>query len=257
MLNNMMPYAVLDIETIRDFDLPAGAEPEFKPRANTKDPAKIEAQRQKFELGLDKTMALDPFFCHIVGVGGLVVRGGEREEFWFENTTGEWDDRVHLLEGAWDFVRRQFDAKRPLVTFNGYHFDLPAMNWQAAKHNVAVPFQLSEMWTRRGTATHYDLMQILAMWNPKNWYSLGFWLNYYGLGEKLGGLDGSQVLPMWREGRYEELRQYCLQDCHMTANLFERIAPWVASGPGRQIEPLPMISWAVGSIDAALDAVNA
>ena len=44
-------------------------------------------------------------------------------------------------------------------------------------------------------------------------------------------MDGSKVYPMFQEGKIAEILEYCKQDVLATAQLFERVAPWIYREP--------------------------
>jgi hypothetical protein len=89
-------------------------------------------------------------------------------------------------------------------------------------------------------------MQVLGGRNPfsgkPEFKSLNFYLNRFGIGSKSKGLvatdpeavdDGSMVYPAWRDGRMDDIVNYCRQDVLQTAELFKRIAPWVIRKEGK------------------------
>jgi predicted PolB exonuclease-like 3'-5' exonuclease len=72
---------------------------------------------------------------------------------------------------------------------------------------------------------HLDLFQLLTA-HKYDFKSLRYFLMLYGVGGKINGIDGSLVYPMWKEGMYKEIQEYCEHDVLQTAALFRRVAPW-------------------------------
>jgi predicted PolB exonuclease-like 3'-5' exonuclease len=68
---------------------------------------------------------------------------------------------------------------------------------------------------------HLDLMDLLAMYQPKNNAPLDAMAKLCGFPGKLG-MDGSQVYPAFLEGKIEEIRRYCETDVMNTYLLYCR-----------------------------------
>lgn len=108
-----------------------------------------------------------------------------------------------------------------LVSWNGGGFDLPVLHYRGLRHGV----EASKYWDvgeddreykwnnyiSRYHMRHLDLMDLLAMYSPKNNAPLDALAKLCGFPGKLG-MDGSQVYPQYVEGRLEEIRRYCETD---------------------------------------------
>ena len=68
---------------------------------------------------------------------------------------------------------------------------------------------------------HLDLMDLLAMYQPKNNAPLDAMAKLCGFPGKLG-MDGSKVYEAFQAGRLEEIRQYCETDVMNTYLLYCR-----------------------------------
>jgi predicted PolB exonuclease-like 3'-5' exonuclease len=68
---------------------------------------------------------------------------------------------------------------------------------------------------------HLDLMDLLAMYQPRANAPLDELAKLMGLPGKLG-MDGSQVWQAWQEGRVAEIRDYCETDVVNTYLVFLR-----------------------------------
>ena len=117
------------------------------------------------------------------------------------------------------------------MSFNGNGFDLPALLHRAMHLNIPMSRRIYNELTRRySTKSHIDLMQVLADWDRQKWESLDFYLKSFGLGGKTG--DGGQVYGMWKDGKIDEIEEYCMNDVLSTAKLFARIESWIVESVG-------------------------
>jgi hypothetical protein len=235
----MIDYCVIDIETIPWRNCPEACRPVFDPGSvklgNLKDPAKVAEKinqaREDFQASMDKTMSVDPDLCEICCIVGY-------------DSSGEWlvpnsDDmnlvafEYSMLHETWWWLSEKLARGIPLVTFNGLGFDLPIMLRRSMIIDVDVHPDLVAKLTmpRQANQTHFDIMQLLSRRNPFSGKvevrRLAHYLSLFNIGAKTEGMDGSQVFPAWKEGRFHEIVEYCKQDVSMTAALWERISPWM------------------------------
>jgi uncharacterized protein (TIGR02996 family) len=122
-----------------------------------------------------------------------------------------------------------------LVSWNGGGFDLPVLHYRGLRHGVvadrywcmgedggpdAREFKYNN-YIGRYHMRHLDLMDLLAMYQPKNNAPLDAMAKLCGFPGKLG-MDGSQVYGAYREGKVEEIRRYCETDVMNTYLLYCR-----------------------------------
>ncbi len=108
-----------------------------------------------------------------------------------------------------------------LVSWNGGGFDLPVLHYRGLKHGVVADkyWDMGEddrefKWNNyisRYHMRHLDLMDLLAMYQPKNNAPLDAMAKLCGFPGKLG-MDGSAVYPAYLDGKLEEIRRYCETD---------------------------------------------
>ena len=124
-----------------------------------------------------------------------------------------------------DLLRRFFgglEKLRPtLVSWNGSGFDLPVLHYRMLKHGVAAPtywdtgdLDRDFRWNNylnRYHARHVDLMDVLSGYQLRGRASLEHVAALLGLPGKLG-MGGDKVWDAWREGRLEQIRNYCETD---------------------------------------------
>ena len=118
-----------------------------------------------------------------------------------------------------------------LVSWNGGGFDLPVLNYRGLVHGVTA----AKFWDQgeddrdfrfnsyigRYHARHLDLMDVLAMYQPRNNAPLDDVAQLAGLPGKIG-VGGAAVWPAYQEGRIGEIRDYCEADTANTYLLYLR-----------------------------------
>jgi predicted PolB exonuclease-like 3'-5' exonuclease len=138
------------------------------------------------------------------------------------------DPEVELIRRFFDLI----DKHTPqLVSWNGGGFDLPVLNHRALIHGITAArfwdwgdedrdFRYNNYLSRYHTR-HLDLMDALAMYQPRNNAKLDDMARLAGFPGKLG-LDGSEVRAAYETGRLDEIRRYCETDALNTYLLFLR-----------------------------------
>ena len=201
------PVLVFDIETVPDVETGRA----LLGLQGLDDAAVLQAmaaQRQQAR-GND----FQPAHLHrVVGISIALRRG---DEFKVMSLGTEQDGEAELVRQFFGGI----DKYRPvLVSWNGSGFDLPVLHYRALKHGVAAP----KYWQTDGEAKwdnylgrygfrHTDLMDVLALYNGRNYAPLHEMAVLLGLPGKLG-MDGSQVAAAHAAGKIAEIRAYCETD---------------------------------------------
>jgi len=217
----LTPVLAFDIETVPDC---AGIRriyglPDSLPDA---DVAEIAFQKRRAQTGGD--FLAPPL--HRVVVISCVLREGEGIRIFSIGApeAGEQEAIQRFFDGVERLVPQ-------LVSWNGGGFDLPVLNYRALAHGVAAPkfwdqgeddrdFRFNS-YIGRYHARHLDLMDVLAMYQPRNNAPLDEVAQLAGLPGKIG-VGGAQVWPAYHEGRMAEIRDYCEADTANTYLLFLR-----------------------------------
>ncbi len=171
---------------------------------------------------LERYMALRPEFGHVICVGlGHDARGRGELETKALTARHVADERL-LLEGFWEIARARRDWC--FITYNGLAFDVPFLIRRSIYLGVAPttglplrPFQPDG---------HFDVMRCLANWERADSVRLDIVAELLGLSKSPAGMEGSQVLGLWRAGRVEEIEAYCLGDVRLVYEVFLRIEPF-------------------------------
>jgi predicted PolB exonuclease-like 3'-5' exonuclease len=144
--------------------------------------------------------------------------------------------KVFSLEGQEkDIIQRFYDGMEKfvpqLVSWNGGGFDLPVLNYRALIHGVTASmfwetgdenrdFRYNN-YVSRYHARHTDLMDVLAMYQPRNNAPLDEVAQLAGLPGKIG-VGGAMVWETWLAGETAKIRDYCEADTANTYLLFLR-----------------------------------
>jgi len=141
----------------------------------------------------------------------------------------------NAADGEAELIRRFFDLIErhtpQLVSWNGGGFDLPVLCHRAIVHGLTAAkfwdwgdddreFKFNSYLGRYHTR-HLDLMDVLALYQPRNYAGLDAMARLAGFPGKLG-LGGAQVHSAYAAGRIEEIRRYCETDALNTYLLYLR-----------------------------------
>ena len=207
----MTPVLAFDIETIPDV---AGIRrlfglPEDLP---DREVAEVAFQRRRTQTGSD---FLPPQLQRVVVVS-CVLRTDDGLKA-FSLSEPESDEKT-ILQRFYDGLERLVPQ---LVSWNGGGFDLPVMNYRSLVHGVSAPmfwengdenrdFRYNN-YVSRYHARHCDLMDVLAMYQPRNNAPLDEVAQLAGLPGKIG-IGGAKVWETWLDGGIAAIRDYCEVD---------------------------------------------
>jgi len=221
----MIPTLVFDIETIPDVpglrqlhDLPA--------ELSDAEVAEFAFQKQRVKNGTDFL----PHHIQRIAVISCAMRSDEGFKVWSlaEPKLKEAEIIQRFFAGVEKYTPQ-------IVSWNGGGFDLPVLHYRGLIHNVAAPrywdmgegdyrdsrdFKWNNYISRYHTR-HLDLMDLLAMYQPRASVPLDQLAKLMGLPGKLG-MDGSAVWGAWQDGKVDEIRDYCETDVVNTHLVFLR-----------------------------------
>ena len=135
-----------------------------------------------------------------------------------------------------------------LASWNGGGFDLPVLHWRAMKYGLAAPryWQMHgadetgdkfrwNNYTSRYHERHVDVMDALALYQPRAFAGLDAAARLCGLPGKIG-IGGANVWDAWRAGETENIRKYCEADALLTYLLFARLRHFRGGAPSIEEE---------------------
>ena len=168
---------------------------------------------------------LQPHLQRVVAIG-CVMRDDEGIKVW---SVGKPEDpESALIKRFYEGLERYVPQ---LVSWNGGGFDLPVLNYRALLHGV----NASQFWesgddnrdfrynnyTSRYHTRHLDLMDVLAMYPPRNNTPLDEVAQLAGLPGKIG-IGGAAGWAAYQEGGIQRIRSYCEVDTANTYLLYLR-----------------------------------
>lgn len=151
--------------------------------------------------------------------GKVFFQADIKEEFLSEDGRIEFrsGEERDLLIWFWDAVRHY----EQFITFNGRTFDCPFLMLRSALLEVKPSRNL--MPYRYDSRTHCDLLEQFTFYGAVKRFNLDFYCKALGIpSPKSRGITGLDLGPLYREGRFKEIAEYCLGDVEATAELFRR-----------------------------------
>ena len=216
-----VPVLVFDIETVPDVaglrrihDLGAGM--------SDAQVAAMAFQRRRQAIGSDFLQ------LHLHRVVAISCALRERESFRVWSLGEPADDEGRLIQRFYDGIEKYTPQ---MVSWNGGGFDLPVLHYRGMLHGVRAARYWDQgeddrefKWNNyisRYHARHLDLMDLLALYQPRGAAPLDEIARLLGFPGKLG-LEGSQVWQAWQDGKLAQIRSYCEADVANTYLVFLR-----------------------------------
>ncbi len=218
----MTPILVFDIETIPDV---AGLR-KLNDIAETMGDAAV--AELAFQRRRQATGGSDFLQHHLHRVAAIscLLRTDEGLKVWSIGKPD--DDEATLIQRFFDGIERYTPQ---LVSWNGGGFDLPVLHYRALVHGVTAGryWDMGEddrdfKWNNyisRYHMRHLDLMDLLAMFQPRATAALDQMAQLCGFPGKLG-MDGSKVWDAFQAGDIGGIRDYCETDVLNTYLVFMR-----------------------------------
>jgi predicted PolB exonuclease-like 3'-5' exonuclease len=207
----MTPVLAFDIETVPDVE---GLRRLRHLEASVPD---REVAEMAFQLRRQATGSdFLPLYLHRVITISCALRDRDNFRVWSLGTGAE--SEGELIQRFFDGI----DKYTPqLVSWNGGGFDLPVLHYRGLIHGIGTRryWDMGEedrdfKWNNyisRYHSRHLDLMDLLALYQPRANAPLGELAQLMGLPGKLG-MDGAGVWDAYQAGRIPEIRQYCETD---------------------------------------------
>jgi 3'-5' exonuclease len=120
------------------------------------------------------------------------------------------------------FVGRIAELTPQLITFNGNSFDLPVLRYRALVNRVAAPGLAMRPYFNRYTEDALDLCDVLSGFSSQGKATLHEICRVMGLPGKPHGIDGSEVAQYHRDGRIQDIADYCETDVVNTYRVWLR-----------------------------------
>ena len=190
-------------------------------RARSPEDREAVSERTALYPGLGKIIAIGMWLVED-SRGMLLLEGESAGPKDWEKVQGSKIQRgseTELLEAFWKLVNRR---GLRLVSYNGRGYDGPMLMIRSAQLGVRPSVNLLPY--RYDVSSHCDLMEIFTFHGGvRDRYSLDYWCRRFDVDSPKGSIDGSQVARAYRDGRIEDIGEYCLRDVRATAQLFEKV----------------------------------
>jgi 3'-5' exonuclease len=217
----MIPTLVFDIETVPDV---AGLRRvhALPPELADSDVLDVALQQRRAATGNE---FFPPYLQRVIAIA-CVLREDTILRIASVGTAA--DSEAELIRRFFDLIDRHTPQ---LVSWNGSGFDLPVLCHRALVHGLTAAkfwdwgdddrdFKFNSYLGRYHTR-HLDLMDVLALYQPRNYAGLDAMARLAGFPGKLG-LAGGEVQAAFAAGRIEEIRRYCESDALNTYLLYLR-----------------------------------
>ena len=171
---------------------------------------------------------LSPLTAKIIAIGminpdsnqGKVLYEAPKEDPWSSE-----DGMVEFVSGTEQEMLEEFWKTiahyGQFITFNGRMFDCPFIMLRSALLGVKPTKNL--MPYRYASNEHCDLMDQLTFYGAVRKYNLDFFCKAFNIDSpKATGVTGLDLGPLYTEGRYREIAEYCIGDVKATSELFHR-----------------------------------
>jgi predicted PolB exonuclease-like 3'-5' exonuclease len=217
----MTPVLVFDIETVPDVAGLRRLRPEWSALADAEVAEHAFAERRE-RTGNDFL----PLHLHRIVAISCVLRSDAG--FRVGSIGALTDTEGFLIQAFFGMIDRHTPQ---LVSWNGGGFDLPVLHYRGLLAGVTAAryWELGEddrdfrynNYIGRYHTRHIDLMDLLAMYQPRASAPLDDLAKLCGFAGKLG-MDGSRVWEAYQAGGIEQIRAYCETDVVNTYLLFAR-----------------------------------
>jgi 3'-5' exonuclease len=217
----VIPTLVFDIETIPDAQALRALRPDLSALSDDALVDQVLADRQASH----NTTFLQHHLHQVVAIS-CVFRSDEGLKV--RSLGDEGSDEARIIG---DFYKTIDKHTPQLVSWNGSGFDAQVLHYRSLKLSITAArywdwgdddrdFKWNNYLNRYHTR-HLDLMDVLAGFTPRANAPLDDMAKICGLPGKLG-MDGSQVMQAYRDGKLPEIRAYCETDVMNTWLLYCR-----------------------------------
>jgi predicted PolB exonuclease-like 3'-5' exonuclease len=217
----MTPILAFDIETVPDVEGLRRLH-DLDSKLSDRDVAEFAFQQRRAQTGQDFL----PLHLHRVVAIACALREGDTFRCWSLGSAAD---------GEAELIRRFFDGIEKytpqLASWNGGGFDLPVLHYRSLVHGLSAPrywdvgdddreFRYNN-YISRYHQRHLDLMDLLALYQGRNYVQLDELARLLGFPGKLG-MDGSKVWEAFVAGQIDSIRSYCETDAANTYLVFLR-----------------------------------
>lgn len=134
------------------------------------------------------------------------------------------DDEKTVLSEFKSMLEKMNPAALRLCAHNGKEFDYPYLCRRMLVHDITIPPALNLMGKKPWEVLHYDTMEMWKFGDYKHYTSLDLLAAIFNIPSSKTDMDGSKVNYAYHiEHRLEEIKEYCVRDVVVLAELFSRL----------------------------------
>ena len=203
-----METLTYDIETIPDPSLSPLQEEELQKRLERH--KNFNSDTGQDDNSIKRMLAAtNPFLGKIICIG--LMKTNSKGQYDTLSLTGDEHD---ILKRFWEILAKFTGL---FISYNGLNFDVPFI-LKRSMVNDLTPTNTSFLDTRRFSKhPHFDVRQILADFNPKNYVTLELACGSLGIkSPKSGEVKAENVEEAYNSGRIDEIAEYCIKDVKAT-----------------------------------------
>lgn len=171
---------------------------------------------------------LYPLTAQIIAIGMLNPETMSGKVFFQSNDTGVYlsdDGKIEFVPGDEKAILTNFwktiERYGLYVTFNGRSFDNPFIMLRSAVQGIRPTRNI--MPYRYDSSSHCDLLDQLTFYGATRKFNLDFYCKAFGIkSPKSEGITGLDLGPLYREGKFKKIAEYCIGDVIATAELYNR-----------------------------------
>ena len=185
--------------------------------ADTEEKRELELQKLNLSALTAQIIAIGMINPDTMG-GKVFFQSNKKEKFSSDDNKVEFisGDEKEILLLFWDTIQH-YDR---YITFNGRSFDNPFLMMRSALAGVVPTKNL--MPYRYDAKEHCDLLEQLTFYGVTRKYNLDFYCKAFGIkSPKSEGITGLDLGPLYREGNFHKIAEYCIGDVIATAKLFK------------------------------------
>jgi hypothetical protein len=209
-----MRYLIYDIETVmNDMAKDYYAEKEYSAPANYKDPEKIRVAVEESRAKDSQRSGLYWWTAKIICIGVTDVVMGTSKSFCF-------DDEKTVLQQFFAYINEittttLIGTPVILVGKSSEEFDKPMIVGRALANEISIPNLFKAQHPIRDVDHMFSKSRSCAQVSSLSNYAWGL-----GIGGKIN--SGSQVQAMYDAGEIERIKEYCLDDNRIVAEMIKR-----------------------------------
>jgi predicted PolB exonuclease-like 3'-5' exonuclease len=143
------------------------------------------------------------------------------------------DNEAVILSEFKDLVENRFDKEKTcLCAHNGKEFDYPYLCRRFLVNGIPIPAILDLSARKPWEVNHIDTMDYWKFGDRKSYTSLELLAAIFNIDTSKSDMDGSKVNHVYHiEKNLDKIKNYCLQDVIVTANLYLKLNCLSIIGP--------------------------